>query len=463
MVIFFSQFVYTPTHRGKVLKFFACFSLIVFMVRDVKIITPAIVVTTGLLAIGTTLWVEETGAEWIHAVWVVIGVSLLVDFHTEDSFPKRINRLVRKISSIVTGLALGCACGLIVRALNNWDSPRWTILLLRLVVECLLLLGSALVAQRTNRINSFELALVCLSSSLALYCSSQNLAVARVVALLFASATTLLVLSMFFIADRIMNRNRPRGVSQLTMDLVDALMTLATKALASQDTDKEEIDRLSTCINDFLAKDGSMKSIARPLLYECLSLYWSMVSASVVPFQEARFFLTDRAFTPSLDRVEDGLDGVRNDTLSLMVEQDEEKIMILTNRLLNQWINGNIVEGVQGLEFHFTQAISVCSPGQRWLVASHLANISSLLVSVVGFVQSVLKTLLPFVKCNEELDNAITRILSVQKLGSYAYLQDSTSFIDPAVLSRRVSSGAISPIVMTARHSSLGGTRPSSP
>ena len=404
------------------------------MVKQVQVQTPAIVFTTAFVAIGTTLLLEEGGAEWIHAVWVVIGVSLLIDLHHHNSLSIRICRLVRKISALVTGLAIGCACGLLVRALNNWDSPRWTVLLLRLLVECLLLVCSAIAAQWTTRVSSVELTLVCLSSSLALFCPKQNLATARVVAMLFACALTLAVLTLFLVAERL-GRSGGTKFTDHEVQLIDMAMTLCAKVLRSDDGDKEEIDRLSCLIRESLDNDMKFRSHLRPLVYECYSMYWSLASCAACTHGNL-FSGPSYAgfFRPSIERIEDGLDGVRNDLMSLLSAPD----VGTQTRLVEQWIAGNLIEGLQGLEFNFSR-----KPCNRFFMASYLVNLSSVLVSLIGFVQILLRSIKTAPELDGKLTDCLTRINSFQKLGSYAFLQD----MDDAYQSRRGSSAAISPIV----------------
>jgi hypothetical protein len=139
-------------------------------------------------------------------------------------------------------------------------------------------------------------------------------------------------------------------------------------------------------------------------------------------------------FRPSIERIEDGLDGVRNDLMSLLNAPDVET----QTRLVEQWIAGNLIEGLQGLEFNFSR-----KPCNRFFMASYLVNLSSVLVSLIGFVQILLRSIKTAPELDGKLTDCLTRINSFQKLGSYAFLQD----MDDAYQSRRGSSAAISPIV----------------
>ena len=433
------------------------------MVKPVDILTPVVVVVTGFLAIGTTLLIQESGAEWIHSVWVVVGVSVLVDMHSEDSFIVRIRRLTRKISALFVGLCIGVACGVLVRALYSWDSPRWTILLLRLLVECLLLLGCSITAQRTQKVFSSELALVCLSSSLALFCPTSNLAIARVVGILFACAISLIVLVVFWLLSlspkTILNRQE--------IELIDAVLTLGTRVIRGADNDKHEVERLSCYTRQLGVERQELEAHLRPLVFECLSLYWSLMSGAVTPFvhqQSLSLFCGsqdqfDRYFRSSLERIEDGLDGVRNDLIALISSRREEGRKVLQERvneedsrglvcrLVHQWIEANLVEGLQGMEFHFAQTNKTSvfiSRGQRWNMASYLVNLSTMISSLIAFVQYVL-TLHGEQELADKLVDSLNRISSIQKLGSYSDLLDLT--IPQNFVSRRASSTAISPIV----------------
>jgi hypothetical protein len=430
------------------------------MAKDVEILTPVAVAVTGFLGIGATLLIQESGAEWIHSVWVVIGISLLVDMHYQDSFPIKIRRLIRKISALFMGLCLGVACGFLVRGLYSWDSPRWIILVLRLLVECLLLLGSAIVAQWTQKVSSSELALVCLASSLALFCPSANLAIARVVGILFACAITLFVLVGFWLATQ--GRSKKK-YSLIQIDLIENVIALCTKVIRGADNDKEEIEKLVYTIMNLLSSRGilnrELEGHIKPLVYECLSLYWSVVSGAVTPFihqQSPSLFCTspeqfDRYFRPSLERIEDGLDGVRNDLLVILAGSGDCSLAI--EQLVNQWIEGNLVEGIQGMEFHFAQTsktVVFLTQGQRWHMASYLVNLGTMLSSLIAFVQC----LIPQSSNSRDVDsltNTLNRISSIQKMGSYSYLLDLSV---PLVASTRTSSAAISPIV-AGRHSLL--------
>ena len=426
------------------------------MVKDVEMLTPMIVTVTAFVGIGSTLLIEEAGAEWIHAVWVVIGISLLADMHHHD-FRKKVRRLVRKISAIITGLCIGVCCGLLVSALHSWSSPRWTILVLRVLVECLLLLGSSIAAQWTQKVSAFELTLVCVCSSLALFCPRANLALARVVAMLFACAITLAVLVVFWIIHIAVSKKNlrfPKSHAQV----VDLVITLCGKVLRGCDSDKEEVENLSSSMRGLLVDSGypGINAHVKPLVFECYSLYWSIVSGAATPFihqlSVSLFCSTqdqfNRYFRASLERIEDGLDGLRNDLMVLMTT-DEELDPNLTDRIVYQWISGHIVEGLQGMEFHFAQTSKTAvfaSLGQRWQMASYLVNLSTMISSLIGFIQFLLP------QTNEGLTDSLNRISSIQKLGSLTDLLDLA--VPCHVRSRRVSSAAISPIV-SARHSVL--------
>jgi hypothetical protein len=425
------------------------------MPKNVEILTPVAVGVTGFVAIGATLLIQEAGAEWIHSVWVVIGVSLLVDMHYQDSFPIKIRRLVRKISALFVGLCLGVACGLLVRALYSWNSPRWIILVLRLLVECLLLLGSAIAAQWTQKVSSSELALVCLGSSLALFCPTSNLAIARVVGMLFACATTLLVLVVFWLVT--MNRTT-RKISQTQLDLFDNVLTLCTKVIRGADNDKEEVERLGFMIRHYMSQkhmvSREMEGHIKPLVYECFSLYWSVVSGAVTPFihqQSASLFCGspdqfDRYFRPCIERIEDGLDGVRNNLLSLLAGTEDPCLVL--DQLVHQWIEANLVEGIQGMEFHFAQTsktVVFISQGQRWNMASYLVNLSTMISSLIGFIQCAITTTEEGRRTEyiDSLTNCLNRSSAIQKMGSFSYLLD----LSVPVVGTRPSSAAISPIV----------------
>jgi hypothetical protein len=426
------------------------------MVKDVQMLTPIIVTTTAFIAIGSSLLISDAGAEWIHPVWVVIGVSLLVDMHHDD-LRKKVLRLVTKISAIIAGLCIGVCCGMLVRGLQCWNSPRWTILVLRLLVECLLLLGSSILAQRTQKVSPYELALVCISSSLALFCPRDSLAIARVVAMLYACLFTLAVLFVFCVVHAFFAQKNRFEKTQIK--LADSLVTLCGKVLRGADSDKEEVERLSADIRGIgEGVSGTVMTHVRPLVFECYSLYWSSVSGAVTPFihqhSVSLFCGTqdqfDRYFRASLERIEDGLDGLRNDLLAWMTMNDEktkiDEFMNLQMKIVDVWIAGHIVEGFQGMEFNFTLTSKTAvfsSLGQRWHMATYLVNLGTMITSLIGFVQY----LMPQEKC---LIDALNRISAIQKMGSLADLLHLSAPFH--VASRGVSSAAISPI-FSARHS----------
>ena len=420
--------------------------------RVVDVATPISVVLTALVAIGTTLAIEEAGEEWIHAVWVVITVSLLVDMEPKIAFRIKFRSLARKAASMMVGLLLGVASGLIVRALHSWDSPRWTILVLRLMTECVLLFGAAIAAQVTKRISAFELALACATSSVALFCPRASLAVARVVAILFACAVALAVTALFWALELYKKKGtRNDRFGAVEMELIDQTLALAAKVLRTDPMDKEEVESIACGIKQTRTRDGGLNSHVRPLVFECYSLYWSAVAGASIPFAqpEALFCQTsaqfDRFFRPSLEKIEDGLDGLRSDMVLLLRKEERD---VAASKMVHQWIASNLVEGLQGLEFHFTQTSKThvfASRGARWLMASYLVNLSTMLVSVIGFVGFLLSSLEAPHDCRDSITDALNRVAAIQKLGSLADILALTTPLISAQPSRRASS-VLSPI-----------------
>ena len=427
--------------------------------KVVDVVTPVSVALIALVAIGATLAIEEAGEEWIHAVWVVLSVALLVDMEPKVRFAKKFRTVARKSVAMMVGLVLGVASGLIVRALHSWDSPRWAILLLRLGTECLLLFIAAIGAQLTPKVSAFELALVCVTSSVALFCPRASLALARVVAVLFACAVVLAVTAMFWLIETKRAGKTKSRFSAVERELIDSTLALCAKVIRIDDMDKEEIEALGTSVKQNAVIDSGLSSHVRPLVFECYSLYWSAVAGAATPFiqPKALFCNTslqfDRYFRPSLEKIEDGLDGIRSD-LALAISDceagDLERVTQTVEKITHQWIASNLVEGLQGMEFHFAQTSKTAvfgSHGQRWLMASYLVNLSTLIVSVVGFVGYVFVAIDADVSARDAVTDSLNRLAAIQKLGSLADLLALSAPIVSAHTSRRPSSSAVSPIV----------------
>jgi len=288
-----------------------------------KILNPLASVLSLIIGATITMVLEETeDVQWIHTVLVVLSTCLLVDLQPE--FEGKILRIVKKIVALILGLGLGIIGGLIVRAMAyNWSSPRWSILLVRLLFISLFLLASILIVQGKIfsstlfqgkwRIEPFHMSLLCFGSALPLFSASSSLAVSRCVGVLFASAITLIINTIFYVIVNYIELKQGlkgtvgRRVISQHRTLVETVLLLSRSALQGNESDKEKFDKLSSNIRKGLneldesvapapwqrkAKSSSVSrkvvnmigSHVRTLGYECNSLFWGTMSVASTPF-----------------------------------------------------------------------------------------------------------------------------------------------------------------------------------
>lgn len=432
---------------------------------DQRIANPIAITLTAVLAITITLILQEHRVEWIHSVWVVITIALLADFEkpsTSVSPTARPRKLVRAMAAIIIGLVIGVVAGLIVRTVYTDDCPRGVILVIQVLVQSSLFFASAIVAQRSSRVSGTELSYTCAFASFCLFAPTSSLALARIVAVLFACAVTLLVESLKYLI--IIRSSTQSSVRHRA--LVDKALGLATKVIRGHESDKEEIEKIASDIRESLEtesskNDSKLLAHIRTLVFECYSLYWSLMASSATPFlgQKSTLFCQSEEqfnyfFKSSIDRIEDGLDEIRN---HLHFETDDDRTSATVSRVVHEFIANNFVEGMQGFEFHLTQAKghSSMSPGQRWHMAAYLVNLGAILVSVIDLVRVILADQLPKETSEQyfsSLSDSMTRISGIQKMGS---MGDLLILATPTILSRQTSS-AVSPIrPATARTLSL--------
>jgi hypothetical protein len=416
---------------------------------DIRIVIPLITSTTALLSITTAVLLEQNGIEWMHAIWVALLVSLLVDFDLVKS-PKnnRITSTIRKIAAVVFGLVVGIVTGLIIRAVDLWDCPVWIVEVIRIVGFTMIFFASSIACQRTTnkKFTSVHYTLLCTAATLPLFSTRASLAIARVAAVLLSCVFVLAAETIIYY---LFLHDKPdrQPIKQADCDLIDKALSLATKAVRGDENDKEEIEKLAIGLS--LKNDTSdrISTHVRPLVFECYSLYWSLVSSSATPFinHHSRLFSSPE-MKPFLNRIEDGFDSLRNELVSLMESNTEYSVTV--GRIIHESINRYLIEALQGLEFHFAhRQLPLRSPGERWTIACYLVNLGSLMVSTIGVVRALLMPLDEKLNADNLFTDSMGRIAEIQKLSSLSELLASTTPVTTRRPSLITSSQTVSPVI----------------
>ena len=285
-----------------------------------KLLNPLSSLLSLIIGASVTMVLEETEeVQWIHTVLVVLTTCLVIDMEAE--FEGKLLRIMKKIVALILGLGLGILGGIVVRALS-WSSPRWSILLVRLVfmsvylgISVLLIQGSSklfstnILFQGKWRIEPIHMALVCFASALPLFSPSSSLALSRCVGVLFASAIVLAVNSVFYLFTNSQSRNAGRKVVSQHASLIETVLALSRTAISANESDKDmfdnlacklriELDQLENAValspwqRIFSTNRASpsrkivnlISSHVRTLSYECNSLFWSTMSVATTPF-----------------------------------------------------------------------------------------------------------------------------------------------------------------------------------
>lgn len=387
------------------------------MLKDVY--NPLCVFATALAAITTAVVLQEADVDWIHSVWVVMAVSVLVDLESSESL--RLVRLMKKIVALFLGLLIGTVAGLIVLGLNSWESPRWIIVFIRILVATTLPFGCALLL-RSEKVRSHVdanlLGLLCAFAALPLFVSSGSLAMARVVAVLFACAVAAVVaLAFSLLRPLILGQRDQSPLKAILADhsaLFSKTISLCAAALKGVESEKENflltstqaslgVDAMTAGIS-FLGKNKELENVAanlKPVLFDANALFWSAAAPSSVPFTRSTadpypFFTGSEGqfhetFSPALVKVENGIELIRSELL--LVLNENENLNYTVSRLVNEAVGYFLVAGLQALEFKFAQFGATAifpSMGQRWAMCAYLTNLAAMLVSLTGLVKTVI-------------------------------------------------------------------------
>lgn len=231
-----------------------------------------------MIVVTTVAVMQEANVEWVHAVWAVMAISLLVNMGGNS-----IGLVYRKIGAIFVGLVLGIASGLIVLGLNAWDAPRWTIVFIRVVVSCGFLFGSACVA-RARPVLSELFGLMCAFSALPLYATSSSQAVARVVGVLFACFVAGGVSYLFAnLKQYFLYRSK---IAQILLDegIFDDVFDLVVSAFSRRNTCAfiQKSSRIVHSINKPASREiEAVFTNLKPVVFDAQKVFWSAGSPSV--------------------------------------------------------------------------------------------------------------------------------------------------------------------------------------
>jgi hypothetical protein len=420
---------------------------------------------------------EENGVEWIHTVWVVITIALLM----EDCID--ILKTVKKIVPLILGLLVGIVTGIVIQAMVSWGCPRWSILLLRVLCMTAISVACNFIFQRRIGQNLFRgrwsiqpihISFVCFAAALPLFSTSSSLALARCVGVLFASALVLVVNSVFWTI-RVYRERKDDNSGRIfhqNSDLIKNVLLLARICVRGLETDKEIVDTLlgdvrsglkffeSAVITTTPKRSSSsrrraadiLNSHIRTLAYECSSTYWSLMSVSVTVFLhrdrhdsgEVAYFTDNinshnQYFAGSLKMIHDGFIDLHRAMDELVSGSTvDEEIHRCLDRICIDVIGHKLMEGYQGLEFNFGQSSSYIfsSNTERSHMCSYIVNVGAVIVGVVDLV----RVLVSFLGLPEDVESYAVRSLSqctdkinaMQKTGTFnCLLTESSGHRDP--------------------------------
>jgi hypothetical protein len=450
---------------------------------------PICVVSATVVATTVATFLDEADVEWIHTIWVVIACALLVDMEPDHN--GRMYRVIRKTIAVIVGLAIGIALALVLKVLYSWVFPRWTILALRIVFECVIFFAAAVIVQRlnpvagyTSQIEPTHLVLVCLTAMLPLFSPKSSVALCRIAACLLTSVFVLAITSAFVYLriwlEAREGHSKSKRIVEQHKGVIESTLRLCSVAIGGKVSDKEIVEQVSSEITAGLtrldhygirlvvpfskrktsrlfASEGTQKIIEtlvariRPISFECYSVYWSVVAASATPFLHSELSIktcvfTDtpeifsRHFEPSLKKLVNGIDNLRDNLLELVTRSTSNITPSLLERICDENVGYEILEGVQGLEFNFAQlgpTPAFCSLGQRWNMCMYLVNVSAVVLSLIGLVDAVVEMCAVDVsEARRSLGMSMRRISELQKNGSF---NDLLSLANPIVGSQRTS------------------------
>ena len=408
------------------------------MLKDIY--NPLSIFVAALCAITTAVVLNEQDIDWIHSVWVVMGVALLVDFEPRDS--GRLVKLFKKIFAVIIGLAIGILSGLIVLGLNSWDAPAWSMAVIRVLFATSIPFGLGVLMTKKNifeNVENVHFALICAFLAPPLFATSRSQAFARVVGVLFACGVVALVSVVFWV---MRPASRLRTSLAENASLFDATLSLCIASIQCSPEGKEEFTRLTsniginqeilmgnsnffgaTILSSSAKVSGALEGIVanlRPLVADAAGLFWTTVSVSNAPVLQTTqpirasttrfggsmidlgsntdkygyFCQTETQFkeyfSNPIVRIENGLEIVRVDLLNLLADSGNMEVVL--GRIVHEGVGFFMVDGMEALQTAFTKHSEGVFPSEshRQAMANYLINLSAMMVSLIGFIKTVI-------------------------------------------------------------------------